>query len=309
MKTLATLVAMMFAVGCSSSPTAPTNARIALSIAKADLPVSGTTTVTATVQSSGGAPLNGVLVTFSGSLGTLTPSEAYTANGVATATYTATSAGVGAISALSGSATSERVQVRIGDLPTLPEINNTPAPPTVSVSCNNVGTAGLPTICAIDAARTTTIAINWGDGSAEQAINIAGASAAHTFARAGSYTVLIRGVDGLGRVATASATATVVNPPPPPPEVTPQPAVTSVGLSQEAPIGTGVGGCAIFTANASAASGTTLRLFFIDAPSGRINIQPPGERVWICGLAVGNVVTAKVTDTNNVSASYPIIVK
>lgn len=292
--------------GCASSPTGPTNARMTLAISQSSLPVGGTAVVTATMIGSNGRDL----VRFSSSLGTFAPPEAYTVGGVATTTFTATRSGIGAIGALSGRV-AEQLQVRIGEFPALPEINTTPPAPTVFLSCHNSGTAGVPAICSVSGSHLQTLAINWGDGSPEQSLSPTTASVAHVFARAGSYAVSVRGVDGLGRVATAGATATIAAAPPPPPVLTP-PVVsrTSVFMSQEAPLGTGT--CAAFNVSATPATDTRITSIIVKMPDGsqeRFDFTS-SARFTECGLTAGeDILAATATDSNGFQATYQLIVR
>src|SRR5687767_14307668 len=86
--------------------TAPTGSTVSLSIDKTVVPLGGQATVTAVVTESAGTPVhNGTVVTFQTTVGSLTPIEATTTNGVATTTFLAGSvSGTAAISAFSGGA-------------------------------------------------------------------------------------------------------------------------------------------------------------------------------------------------------------
>lgn len=300
------LLATVFTAACSSmSPTAPTNAHLVLTISQDDLPLNGTAVVTATVHESSGTPVDGVLVRFSSSLGSFAPVETYTRSGIATTTFTATANGVGTITALSGSVSSEQVQVRIGDFPQLPEINNTPQAPTVHVSCGNAR-AGVSLICMVSSSNTTDVVMQWGDGSPEQSIGLA-SSVAHVFARADHFTVSVRGVDRFGRVATASTIAVVASAPPPPPVFTPQPTVTWVTMTQEEKSS---GGCAAFTVSATVATGTTLTNIVVTGVGmSTQTFYSSSGRFAICGLQVNDILTATVTDSSGNTAKYELIVK
>lgn len=309
--------AFVFVAGCSYSPTAPT--RMTLAISQSNLPVGGTAAVTAS-----GAP-DRALVTFSSSLGTFAPKDAYAVDGVARSTFTATRSGIGTISALSGAVSSEPLQLQIGEFPTLPMIDTTPAPPTVFLSCNT-GIAGVPAICSVSGSNLQTIVINWGDGAPEQSFDGTISTVAHTFGRADRFTVHARGVDRVGQVAHASATATIVNPlpplpdmppptpvlPPPPPPPPPPPVIvpTSVTMTQEADLGLGT--CAAFNVSAIAATGTTIATIVVTNNAGATvaSFAAASGRFAMCGLAPNaEILTALATDSSGGTASYPLVVR
>jgi adhesin/invasin len=103
---LAMLVALVAA--CDKVPLlAPANSAITLSANATTIPSGGTVGLTAFVtESSGTAVQNGTMVRFTSTLGTVTPSEVQTRNGIAVATFTAGSgSGVAEIHAVSGGAT------------------------------------------------------------------------------------------------------------------------------------------------------------------------------------------------------------
>lgn len=314
MRVLASLSALALLAGCSDlAPAAPTNARITLAISEASLPVGGTAIVTATIRELNGAPVDGVLVSFSGSLGTVAPKDVYTDRGIATTTYTATQAGTGAINALSGAASPGQLQVRVGELPPPPAIDTVPLPlppPTMTLSCDS-GIVGEPVICAVSAVHVQSIAINWGDGSPEQSFGPATASAAHVFGRADRYTVSARGGNTAGQIATASTVANIVTPPqpPPPPGITPPPPRFEVFFTQEANAGST--GCAAFNVGATAAPGASIASIVV-TQSG-VSVAGPftsSARFAICGLTANTtILTATATDSTGGTASFPLLVR
>jgi len=85
---------------------APANSTITLAANATTVPTNGSVGLTAFVNESGGTPVqNGTTVRFTTTLGTVTPSEAQTTNGVAVATFQAgTSSGVAEVHAISGGA-------------------------------------------------------------------------------------------------------------------------------------------------------------------------------------------------------------
>jgi adhesin/invasin len=103
---LAMLVTLVAA--CDKVPLlAPSGSVITLSANATTIPSGGTVGLTAFVtESSGTAVQNGTMVRFTSTLGTVTPSEVQTTNGVAVATFTAGSgSGIAEVHAVSGGAT------------------------------------------------------------------------------------------------------------------------------------------------------------------------------------------------------------
>ncbi|HEU5259301.1 MAG TPA: Ig-like domain-containing protein [Vicinamibacterales bacterium] len=103
---LAIVLAMLLAA-CDKVPLiAPSGSAITLSANSTTVPTNGTVGLTAFVIESGGTPVqNGTSVRFTTTLGTITPSDAQTTNGVAVATFNAgANSGVATIHAVSGGA-------------------------------------------------------------------------------------------------------------------------------------------------------------------------------------------------------------
>jgi adhesin/invasin len=98
----------LVAAACDKVPLlAPSGSTITLSANATTVPSGGTVGLTAFVTESSGTPVqNGTTVRFTSSLGTVTPSEVQTTNGLAVATFTASSgSGVAEVRAVSGGAT------------------------------------------------------------------------------------------------------------------------------------------------------------------------------------------------------------
>ena len=101
------IVLAMFVGACDKVPLlAPGGSAITLSANSSTVPTNGTVGLTAFVIESSGTPVqNGTTVRFTTTLGTVTPSEAQTTNGVAVATFNAGgNSGIATIHALSGGA-------------------------------------------------------------------------------------------------------------------------------------------------------------------------------------------------------------
>jgi hypothetical protein len=137
------IVAASIAPACDKVPLlAPSGSSITVTAPTSVLPVGGSTEITAFVMESSSTPVqNGTTVRFLTNLGTVSPVEAQTRNGVATTTFTGTTSGTAAIRAVSGPAGT-------GGTPTTPTDPNSPTTPssntvTIAVGAAAVGTAGL----------------------------------------------------------------------------------------------------------------------------------------------------------------------
>jgi hypothetical protein len=101
------IVAIALAAACDRVPLlAPTGSTITLSAGTRVLPSGGSTELTAFVMEQSGTPVHdGTVVRFSTSLGSVSPVEAETRNGAATATFLAgTASGIAEVRAISGGA-------------------------------------------------------------------------------------------------------------------------------------------------------------------------------------------------------------
>jgi hypothetical protein len=101
------VIVAVVAASCDKIPlTSPTGSTISLAIDRSIVPVNGQATVIATViESAGTAVHNGTTVSFTTTIGSISPFEAQTINGRATVTYIAPSvSGTAVINAFSGAA-------------------------------------------------------------------------------------------------------------------------------------------------------------------------------------------------------------
>ncbi|HXD18358.1 MAG TPA: Ig-like domain-containing protein [Vicinamibacterales bacterium] len=108
LKYSALVVVVALLAACDKVPLlAPTGSAITLSANSVVVPTNGTTGLTAFVTESSGTPVqNGTTVRFTTTLGTVSPAETQTTNGVAVATFQAGgSSGVAEVHAISGGAT------------------------------------------------------------------------------------------------------------------------------------------------------------------------------------------------------------
>jgi hypothetical protein len=102
------IVLAALSAACDKVPLlAPTGSVINLSANSSTVPTNGTVGLTAFVTESSGTPVqNGTTVRFTTTLGTVTPAETQTTNGMAVATFNAgSSSGIATIHAVSGGAT------------------------------------------------------------------------------------------------------------------------------------------------------------------------------------------------------------
>jgi PKD domain/Bacterial Ig-like domain (group 1) len=111
------LAAVVAAAGCDKVPLlAPTNSSIRLVASITVVPTNAAVQLTAVVIESSGTPVqNGTLVTFTSSLGSIEPANALTDNGQVTVTFNSGSqSGTATISAFSGGAQAEAVEILVG---------------------------------------------------------------------------------------------------------------------------------------------------------------------------------------------------
>src|SRR5918994_6652241 len=107
----------VFAGACDKLPLlAPRESTITLSTASTVVQANGTTEIRATVLEPSGTPVqNGTTVTFSTNLGTVSPGEARTLNGVATAQFLGNGqSGKASVRAISGGAASTPIEISVG---------------------------------------------------------------------------------------------------------------------------------------------------------------------------------------------------
>jgi PKD domain/Bacterial Ig-like domain (group 1) len=162
----------------------------------------GTAIVTARVQNANGVALANVVVTFTTTRGTVSPTQATTGgNGAATAKLTASdtadvTAAVGTISA--------HTLVVVS-----PPDTSTPTP-TLALSFLNVSgsaTTGVPLPFGVSSSATGVTWIwSFGDGAGEQGSAF---TTTHTYTRAGTYTASVSSAS----TTTSSAPITVTDPP------------------------------------------------------------------------------------------------
>jgi adhesin/invasin len=123
-------------------------ANLALAAAPSTLPVGSLSALTATVTDQFGNPVvSGIVLSFSTSLGSVSPITRVTVNGVATATLSSTIAGLATVTAT------------VGSLSATSQVTFTPGPPT------NLSLAAAPSTLPVDnlSALTATVADQFGN--------------------------------------------------------------------------------------------------------------------------------------------------
>lgn len=111
------LIVMVIAAACDKVPLlAPTDSVVTLSIDSTTVGLNGTAELIATVIEPAGTPVhNGTTVTFSTSMGVVEPRDARTEGGIARAVFRAgAQSGTATITAFSGSARSEPIEILLG---------------------------------------------------------------------------------------------------------------------------------------------------------------------------------------------------
>ncbi len=111
------LFALIGSIACDKVPLlAPRQSTITLSSASTVVQANGVTEIRATVLEESGTPVhNGTTVTFTTTLGALSPAEARTENGVATVQFIANGqSGRASVKAISGGAASEALELSVG---------------------------------------------------------------------------------------------------------------------------------------------------------------------------------------------------
>lgn len=169
-------IAAMTAAGCEQAlQVAPTSSVLQLTSTANAVPLNGSLSITVTlVESSGKAVADGTLVSFASTLGTLDPVETRVSNGRATVRLLAGGiSGVAVITASSGGAKSNALEVRVGPVPGRIALTASMASPnsaTVTASVfdsNGTAVTGVPvTFTSTTGTLSNTIVTTDGYGQA-----------------------------------------------------------------------------------------------------------------------------------------------
>jgi len=276
---------------------APRESTITLSTASTIVQANGTTEVRATVLESSGTPVqNGTTVTFTTNLGALSPVDARTLNGVATARFVGNGqSGTASIKAISGGAASEALTLTVGAA----------AANAVTLSANptRVAASGGPSVITATVTDTSGNPVQGVPVTFSSTAGSLSPTSANTDLNGGSVTTLTTNREATVTAAVAGKTATVVV------GVGVRPTVT-VTASAEAT----VGGPTTFTISATPAAGglpiDQLTIDFGDGDSTNLG------RVSGTGITVQHIyddhdtyrVTVTATDLSGESASASTVI-
>jgi PKD repeat protein len=168
----------------------------------------GSTEIVATVVDTGGNPLRGAAVTFASTFGTLSSASAIsdTAGEARTQLTTNVEAKVTVRVGGGSTAPTAEVTVQARSVPTV----------TITVGTTNTGEVGIPTIITLEPPPAATsnaireVILNLGDGTVRNlGALLAKTTVAHTYGRAGVYTVTATATDVLNFTATSSTAITI----------------------------------------------------------------------------------------------------
>lgn len=201
----------------------------------------GSAIVSAKVQNVSGVPMNGIVVLFSSTVGTLSAAAVQTdTGGVATTTIT-TSAST-TITATAGNVTSRVLvtptaptQTPPTTTPAPPAPDPTPAPTPAPLTVTLLATArqaGLTTDFSLATQALRSAIWTFGDGSAS--ISTSTPFTSHVYALGGNYTAGVTVTDTLGRSASTSTIVAVPSAPLPP--APPAGFTATVSCSKSAPL-------------------------------------------------------------------------
>src|SRR5262245_27397157 len=232
----------------------------------------GTSTITSFVFDVNGNPLPSVAVSFSTDAGSISPSivsadgsgraqSILTTNRTARVTATAgnaigTPGGTGGTGATGGTGPTSGTQT---------------ASVTVTVNPSNTITVGTPTPASPTAGQTVTfpltyganatstpitrLTVDWGDGSSPQTFNGQPSAISHQYRNAGSFVVVVTGLDTFGDATTGTGTVVIGQ--------QPRPTVTITASANPS-----AGAPTTFTIAATAPTGTTITSVAVDFGDG-----------------------------------------
>jgi len=292
---------------------------VSVSASPATLPsTGGTSTITATVLDTGGNTLAGVPVTFAIDTGTgstgagslsatsVPTNESGRAQTTVTTSRTTTvsaTAGLSSTTTTGGNTTTTgpqtaKVTVNVNTTTAISVALPSGAPPPVAGQAVSF-TLTYTVPSGTNPSPVIRVSVDWGDGQT-QSYTGQPAAISHTYRSAGSYLVVVTGIDALGDTSTSTTSINVTN--------RPQPTVSLLTTTPSPQVGQAV----TFTAVIQPAQGTTIQsvqLDFGDGTSGTLSGNATSF-THIYQNAGQYVVTAIATDSagQTGSASIAIIV-
>lgn len=307
---LIAMVTVVVVVACDRVPlTSPTGSTISLSAERTILPLNGQTTVRAVVTESAGTPVhNGTMVTFNPSIGSVSPVEAATVNGIATTTFLAGGlSGTGFIHAFSGGArtgsgnsSSGGVEVRIGAA-AAGSISMSATPSSVSQSGGTVTISALILDSSQNPLPGVNVQFTTGTGTLSSSTAISDSNGIARTQLTTTQTAVVEAFTGTAkgsvRVEVSLAPTLTIEPPSPTSPVAGQPVAITVNVA---------------SGNASAPRQVqTLTVNFGDGTSEtRTNVTSSAAFTHVYGRADGYTITAQAVDVagNTANASRAIVV-
>jgi hypothetical protein len=283
---------------CDKMPLlAPQESTITLSTASTIVQANGTTEIRATVLESSGTPVqNGTTVTFTTNLGTLSPADARTLNGVAAVRFVANGqSGTAEIKAISGGAASEALTLTVGAA----------AANGISLNANptRVAASGGPSVITATVTDTSGNPVQGVPVTFSSTAGSLSATSANTSVSGSSVTTLTTNREATVTATVAGKTATVVV------GIAVRPTVT-VSASAEPT----VGGPTTFTISATpAAGGDPLERVTINYGDGESTNLGPVSGTGITAQHVYDdhgtfTVTVTATDLSGESASASTVI-
>ena len=140
-------VAAVAAAGCEKAlQVAPSSSVLMLSVPATSVPLNSAIPITVTATDTSGQPVSdGTLVSFTASLGQVSPPEVRVANGRATVTLqSGTTSGTATVKAVSGGVSSNTLTIRVGSLPERIVVSATTGASTATIVATVFDSAGNP---------------------------------------------------------------------------------------------------------------------------------------------------------------------
>jgi PKD repeat protein len=275
----------------------------------------GTSTITSTVFDVNGNPLPAVQVSFSTDAGSISPSivsadgngraqSILTTNRTARVTASAGNLGSGGSTGSTGGtgATGATGPTSSAQSASVTVTVNSPAGLTIGTPSPATPTAGQTvtfplTFNTTNATPISRITVDWGDGSSPQTFNGQPSAISHLYRNAGSFVVVVTGVDSFGDSVSATASVTVAP--------APRPTVT-IAASANPTVNT----TTVFTLTITPPTGATITSVTVDYGDGtRDTLNGNVGSVQHVYTTAGTFqVTATATDSNGQTGSGATVI-